>query len=100
MTDAFPQELPGCRSDLDALEYGAYPVTESLEAVRQDNWLHQNGDLDSALGHEMKAYMKERFFPAGDKWREMVWARADQTIGWTLKGLTTKTPSSKAKTAA
>ena len=31
--------------------------------------------------------MKERFFPAGDKWREMVWARADQTIGWALKGL-------------
>jgi len=31
--------------------------------------------------------MKERFFPAGDKWREMAWARADQTIGWALKGL-------------
>ena len=30
---------------------------------------------------------KERFFPAGDKWREMVWSRADQTIGWALKGL-------------
>jgi len=32
--------------------------------------------------------MKERFFPAGDKWREMVWSRADQTIGWALKGMT------------
>jgi hypothetical protein len=32
--------------------------------------------------------MKERFFPAGDKWREMVWTRAQQTIDWTLKGLT------------
>ena len=31
--------------------------------------------------------MKERFFPSGDKWREMVWARADQTIGWALKGM-------------
>ena len=45
----------------------------------------QSGDaarIDRAL-----ADMKERFFPAGDKWREMVWARADQTIGWALKGL-------------
>ena len=100
MTDAFPQELPDAEVTSIALEYGAYPVMESLEAVRQDNWLHHNGDLDSALGREMKAYMKERFFPAGDKWREMVWARADQTIGWTLNGLTTKVPFPKAKTIA
>jgi hypothetical protein len=88
MTDAFPQELPDAEVTSIAVEYGTYSVPEVLGAVRADNWLHQRGDLDSALGRDLKADMKERFFPSGDKWREMVWARADQTIGWGLNGLT------------
>jgi hypothetical protein len=89
MTDSFPQELPDAEVTSIAIEYGTYPVPEVLLAVRQDNWLHQRGDLNSAQGREMKAYMKERFFASGDKWREMVWSRADQVIGWVTKGLTT-----------
>ena len=95
MTDAFPQELPDAEVTSIAIEYGTYTVPEVLGAVRADNWLHQRGDLKSALGRALKADMKERFFPAGDKWREMVWARADQTIGWTLKGLDQKPPEGK-----
>ncbi len=87
MTDAFPQELPDAEVTSIAVEYGTYSVPEVLGAVRADNWLHQHGDLGSALGRDLKADMKERFFPAGDKWRDMVWARADQAIGWALKGL-------------
>src|SRR5215470_9491175 len=87
MTDAFPQELPDAKVTPVAIEYGTYSVPEVLRAVRADNWLHQRGDLKSPLARELKADMKERFFPAGDKWREMVWTRADQTIGWALKGL-------------
>jgi len=87
ITDAFPQELPDAEVTSIAIEYGTYPVHEVLGAVRADNWLHQRGDLRSDLGRRLKAEMKERFFPSGDKWRDMVWARADQTIGWALKGL-------------
>ena len=87
MLDSFPQELPDAEVTSIAIEYGTYPVPEVLGAVRADNWLHQRGDLTSAQGRELKANMKERFFPAGDKWREMVRSRADQTIGWTLEGL-------------
>jgi hypothetical protein len=88
MLDSFPQELPDAEVTSIAIEYGTYPVPDVLGAVRADNWVHQRGDLTSPLGRELKANMKERFFPAGDKWREMVWERADQVIGWTLKGLT------------
>jgi hypothetical protein len=87
MTDAFPQELPDAEVTPIAVEYGTYSVPEVLGAVRADNWLHHRGDLASPLARSLKADMKERFFPAGDKWREMVWQRADQTIGWALKGL-------------
>jgi hypothetical protein len=87
MTDAFPQELPDAEVTSIAIEYGTYTVPEVLGAVRADNWLHQRGDLKSALGKEIKADIKERFFPSGDKWREMVWSRAEQTIAWTVKGM-------------
>jgi len=87
MTDAFPQELPDAEVTPIAIEYGTYSVPEVLGAVRADNWLHHRGDLGSPQGRQIKADVKERFFPAGDKWREMVWQRADQTIGWALKGL-------------
>ena len=87
MTDAFPQELPDAEVTSVAIEYGTYPVPDVLNAVRADNWLHQRGDLASPVGKTIKTDMKERFFPAGDKWREMVWTRADQTIGWALEGL-------------
>ncbi|MDF3074444.1 MAG: hypothetical protein K0S54_2111 [Alphaproteobacteria bacterium] len=87
MVDAFPQEAPFAEVTAMALEYGTYPVLEVLQAVRQDNWLHAHGDLDSAQGKEMKAYMRERFYPAEDRWKEMVWSRADEVIGKALKGL-------------
>ena len=83
MTDAFPQELPDAEVTPVAIEYGTYSVPEVLGAVRADNWLHHRGDLASPLGRELKADMKERFFPAGDKWREMVWSarRPDDRLG-------------------
>jgi len=87
MTDAFPQELPDAEVTPIAIEYGTYSVPEVLGAVRGDNWLHHRGDPASPLGRTIKADIKERFFPAGDKWRAMVWTRAAQTIGWALKGL-------------
>lgn len=88
MVDAFPQELPDAEVTSIAIEYGTYPVPDVLNAVLADNWLHQRGDVTSPQGKALKSDMKERFFPAGDKWREMVWSRADQTIGWALKGMT------------
>ena len=87
MVDAFPQEVPDAEVTAVAIEYGTHPVNEVLEAVRKDNWLHLHGQVDSAQGREMKAFMRERFYPAGAKWAEMVWARADQVIGMALKGL-------------
>ena len=87
MTDAFPQELPDAEVTAIAVEYGTYPVPDVLGAVRADNWLHHRGDPGSAQGKALKANMKERFFPAGEKWRDMVWTRAEQTIGWALAGL-------------
>lgn len=87
LVDAFPQEAPDAEVTAIALEYGTYPVMEVLGAVRQDNWLHIHGDLASAQGREMKAYMKERFAPADPKWADMVCARAEDVIAKAVAGL-------------
>lgn len=85
--DAFPQEAPDAAFCGIALEYGTYPVNEVMEAVRRDNWLHIHGDLNSAQGRAFKDYMRERFYPAGTRWAEMVWTRAGEVIGMALRGL-------------
>ena len=85
--DAFPQEAPDAAFCGIAIEYGTYPVDEVLEAVRRDNWLHLHGTLDSGQGRAFKAYMKERFYPAGTKWAEMVCVRSREVIGKTIAGL-------------
>ncbi|MGE0425387.1 MAG: M14 family metallopeptidase [Reyranellaceae bacterium] len=87
--DAFPQEAPDAAFCGIAIEYGTYPVNEVLEAVRRDNWLHVHRDLNSAQGRAFKAYLRERFYPAGAPWAEMVWTRADAVIGMALAGLAT-----------
>ncbi len=60
MLDSFPQELPDAEVTSIAIEYGTYAVPDVLGAVRADNWLHQRGDVNSPLGRELKANMKER----------------------------------------
>ena len=55
MADSFPQEAPYADVTGLAIEYGTYPVPEVLGAVRQDNWLHAHGDVNSAQGKEFKA---------------------------------------------
>lgn len=87
MVDAFTQEAPQAEVTSIAIEYGTHPVQEVLHAVRQDNWLHHHGDPASPQGREMKAFIKERFYPAADRWKEMVWQRAEEVIGRALRGL-------------
>ena len=54
------------------LEFGTYPVREVLHALQADNWLHAHGEVDSALGREIKADIRKRLFPDEDEWKERV----------------------------
>lgn len=88
LVDAFPQEAPGAEVTSIGLEFGTHPILEVLHALRQDNWLHAHGDPTSAQGRDMKAYIRERFYPADDRWKDLVWARADEVVGRTLRAVT------------
>jgi hypothetical protein len=54
------------------LEYGTVPVAQVMIALLADQWLHNHGDPHSVQGRQIKAQMREAFFPDADDWRESV----------------------------
>lgn len=70
-----------------ALEYGTLPGTEVMAAVRADNWLYANGDLNSELGTSIKRQIRDAFYCDQSDWKEMVWRRAHDVVSSTLDNL-------------
>ncbi|HSE79922.1 MAG TPA: M14 family metallopeptidase [Alphaproteobacteria bacterium] len=79
--------VPDTKCAAIALEYGTFSLEEVLEALRADNWLHANGDLDSPLGRKIKNDVRRALYPDKDDWREMVWERAIDVNRKLLRGL-------------
>ncbi len=69
------------------LEYGTVPSEAMIDSVRADNWLHIHGKLDSDLGRRIKKDIRYTFYPDEKKWKEMVFDRAVDVLGRTMKGL-------------
>ncbi|MEL3892137.1 M14 family metallopeptidase [Ferrovibrio sp. MS7] len=59
-----------------ALEYGTKPVPEVLNALRADHWLHARGDLNSALGQQLKRQMRDAFYVDTAPWKAAIFGRA------------------------
>lgn len=59
-----------------ALEFGTRPITEVMDALRADNWLHKHGDLNSAQGRAIKQKLRDTFFVDTPEWKQAV---LDQT---------------------
>jgi predicted deacylase len=70
-----------------ALEFGTRDVQTVLKAVREDNWLHLYGQLDSDQGRAIKARIRDAFYPDDDAWRAAIVARAREVVGKALRGL-------------
>ena len=71
-----------------ALEYGTRDLTTVLTALRADNWLYERGEVDSPLGAEIKAQIRDACYPDADDWKEAVWTRATEIIDLAVEGLT------------
>ena len=69
------------------LEFGTYSVREVLHALLADNWLHAHGDIDSALGREIKADIRKRLFPDEDDWKERILSKGVEILNRALNGL-------------
>jgi hypothetical protein len=71
------------------LEYGTFPLDRILAAVRADAWLHRHGEPGSAQWREIKAEMRQCFYPDTVDWKRRVWERAVRVKAAMLAGLAT-----------
>lgn len=79
--------LPDVRLTAGGLEYGTHDVRNVLKSIRADNWLWTYGDPDSAQGREIRAFMREMFYPSVPEWKIMVSSRSNDIIRMALAGL-------------
>ena len=79
--------LPDKQSYAFVIEYGTVDFERVIKALRADNWLHINGDLDSARGKEIKDEMRACFYCESDEWRGKIWDRALWSIEKMAGGL-------------
>ena len=80
-------ELPTAELTAIALEYGTIPTPEVRLALRADNWLHVHGEVNSKKGRAIKAQIRDAFYQDAPDWKQMVWARAEETLRLAVKGL-------------
>ena len=87
MGDGVARVLTEAKIAFIGLEYGTRDITTVLTALRADNWLYHRGDMDSPLGREIKASIRDAFYPEADDWKQMVWNRACEITSIALSGL-------------
>jgi hypothetical protein len=56
-------------------------------ALLVDNWVHQRGDPQSALGNAALNAMMEAFYPADTAWRTKALKRAGEVHALALQGM-------------
>jgi hypothetical protein len=79
--------LPNHRSFALVNEYGTLEFDRVIKAIRADNWLHINGELDSEQGRAIKQEMRDCFYCDSDEWRQMIWDRAIWSFERMAEGL-------------
>jgi len=85
---AMYQECPQAEYTGIALEYGTVPITEVVQALRADHWLHQHPQqADEALRTQVRQQMMEAFYTDTDAWRGQVIAQARQALFQAVDGL-------------
>ena len=83
---SLPEILPGktltlCLVELRTGEVGGHDI------VRAENWLFQHGDPKSKAGLELRAQMRERFYPSRKEWKLMSVYQSNAMLAEALIGL-------------
>jgi hypothetical protein len=68
-------------------EFGTVHFDEILRVLRADNWLHARGDVDSPLGHRIKAEMRAAFVGEDLVWKDQIADRAVFLYREAIRGL-------------
>jgi hypothetical protein len=85
--DQFPQPAGA----MIALEFGTRPISEVLDALRADNWLHKHGDLASPQGRAIKQRLRDTFFVDTPDWKQAVLDQTCEKVRAALRNLAGET---------
>jgi hypothetical protein len=83
------EELLGERVTFATIEYGTWPRSTVFRALRRDHCLHSRTNVEwrAERTRQVKADLKEAFFPDSAAWREMVLFRSRQVLRQARDGL-------------
>ena len=85
---AIYQECPQAEYTGIALEYGTVPITDVVQALRADHWLHLHPQqADETLRAQVRQQMMDAFYTDTDAWRGQVIAQARQALFQAVDGL-------------
>ncbi len=87
MWGAMPQECPQATYTGIAMEYGTVPITEVVNALRADHWLHTHAQAPEPLRLAIKQQMLATFYVDTDEWRAQIITQARQAMFQAVDGL-------------
>ena len=81
------EAAPRAQVSVVALEFGVRPLTETLDALRADAWLHAHGPFGSTEWSEIKAAMRATFYGDEPSWKTSIVDRGFDVTRRLLAGL-------------
>lgn len=84
---AMYQECPQAEYTGIAMEYGTLPITEMLDALRADHWLHLHPEAPEELKRAIKQQVLDAFYVDTDEWRAQIVTQARQAMFQAVDGL-------------
>ena len=70
-----------------AMEYGTVPVTQVLQTLRAEHWLHLHPEAPAQLARHIKRQMRDAFYTDTDEWKQQVLRQARESLFQAVDGL-------------
>ena len=80
-------ECPQADYTAIALEFGTVPITEMIDALRAEHWLHKHPDAPGELAARIKQRMLDAFYVDTDVWKGQIISQARQSMFQAVDGL-------------
>ena len=81
------EECPQAEYTGIALEYGTWPLTQMIDALRAEQWLENHPETPDALRTQIKQQMRDAFYIDTDDWKAQVVEQAVDAAHGALRGL-------------
>jgi len=81
MVTALWSQYPELDHTAIVLEFGTRPLSQVLQALRADNWLHLHPETHHAQYQKIKRDLRDALYVDEDAWRRDIWTRSKHLIG-------------------